>query len=549
MRKWLGMICGEIHLPTLLLCSGCLLPICGKFPQMLEMIQEKWALAGMLVIFLSSAISILRRTPFPVSQDKVLKTFVLLGAIEILIVVLQSLRIIASLHPFFRFTGTFGNPTLFAMMMALCLPICTFYLVKSADKRHTPWLFLTICVWFFLILSESRTCVIAGICSSFVITFMEISKIRSLLTTWKSRLLVLLGCIILLATLYCYKRDSADGRALIWAVSLKMISEKPFLGWGEYGFSSSYMPAQAIFLKDFPEGGLSYLADNISHPFNEFLLFCINYGVIGFAMLLCLMVLLANRIVRIGNTRKSLYLAILLTLVVLSMFSYPFTVPVIWLASTFLICVVLPLCCLNTPRLRIPVVILLCFGILWILVQNRHICAVWQWQDLQTSSSPIEVVHKKYNRLYRHLDKNPSFLYNYGAWLHHNGYYWESLGILSECVKTYDDYNVELLIADNHKQLGNTKKAIETFEHANAMVPCRFLPLYHEMTIYEANGDYVNAVRIAKRIVTKPVKIGHSASVKKIIHEAECVIHRWEAIINASDMLQENDGQNPSNSR
>ncbi len=547
MRKRLGLICREIHLPTLLFCSGCVFPICEYFPQMLEIIREKWALVGILIIFLISLTSILRGTLFPVSQDKVLKTFVLLGVIEILIVILQSLQILASFHPFFRFTGTFGNPTVFAMMMALCLPICIFYLVKSAEKKQKPWLFITICVLFFLIISESRTCMIAGICSSSVIAFLEISKLRSLLTNRKNRLSFLLCSIILLTAFYYYKRDSADGRALIWTVSLKMISEKPFCGWGEHGFSSSYMYAQATFLKDFPEGRFSYLADNISHPFNEFLLVCINYGVIGLAILLCLTALLAKQIVGIKNARRSLYLAILLTLVVLSMFSYPYTVPIIWLASTFLICSVICVCCVNSPRMRIPIGGVLIFGILWILVQNRNICAVWQWQNLQTSSSPIEVIHKEYNRLYSHLDKNPSFLYNYGAWLHHNGYYRESMDILSECVKIYDDYNVELLIADNYKQLGKTKKSIEIFEHANAMIPSKFLPLYHEMIIYEANGDYDNAVRIAKRILCKPVKIEHSTSVKKIIHEAESVIHRWKPIMNIPDMLQENDKNNQKN--
>ncbi|MDD7303061.1 MAG: O-antigen ligase family protein, partial [Prevotellaceae bacterium] len=333
------------------------------------------------------------------------------------------------------------------------------------------------------------------------------------------------------------------GRVLIWLVSLKMISEKPFCGWGEYGFSSSYMRTQAIFLKDFPEGRISYLADNISHPFNEFLLVCINYGVIGLVILLFMITVLAKQIVSGQITHKSLYLAILSTLIVLSMFSYPFTVPIIWLTSTFLICSVICNYCMNSSPMRIPMVSLLAFTILLLLFQNRHIYHVWQWQKIQTSSSPIEVTHKQYQRLHSHLDRNPSFLYNYGAWLHYNGYHQESLCVLSECVKTYDDYNVELLIADNYRELGKTKKAIEIFEYANAMIPCRFLPLYHEMKTHEANEDYDSAIRIAKKIVSKPIKIEHSASVKKIIHEAEDVIHKWEADLGVLNVHQENEGQ------
>lgn len=173
-------------------------------------------------------------------------------------------------------------------------------------------------------------------------------------------------------------------------------------------------------------------------------------------------------------------------------------------------------------------ILLLSFCILWTLLQNRHIYDEWQWHKLQASSAPIEIIHQKYASLYKSLSKNPSFLYNYGAWLHHNDYYKESLNILSECKDIYDDYNVELLIADDYRQLKETKLAIEIFEYANAMIPSKFLPLYYEMIIYEEEGDKINAYRIAQIIVNKPVKIKKSPSVRKIKGEAEIIIFRLE---------------------
>ena len=52
-------LCGEIHLPTLLLCSGCLFSVSGSFPEMAEMIREKWAVAGILAMLFSCGIAIL----------------------------------------------------------------------------------------------------------------------------------------------------------------------------------------------------------------------------------------------------------------------------------------------------------------------------------------------------------------------------------------------------------------------------------------------------------------------------------------------------------
>lgn len=241
-------LCGEIHLPTLLLCSGCLFSVSGSFPEMAEMIREKWAVAGILAMLFSCGIAILHRKPFVAHMDKVLETFVLLCAIEMGVVAMQLLKILPSYHPFFRFTGTFRNPSVFAMMMALCLPICVFYTVKLLGRNKSLWQFLSICVTLCIFLSESRTCMIAGACSSLAIVFMEVPRFRTCLSNWKVWLPAILFCIILLTALYVYKRDSADGRTLIWTVSLKTLAEKPLAGWGADGFSSSYMPSQAAFL-------------------------------------------------------------------------------------------------------------------------------------------------------------------------------------------------------------------------------------------------------------------------------------------------------------
>lgn len=487
--------------------------------------MEKWAVAGILAMLFSCGIAILHRKPFVAHMDKVLETFVLLCAIEMGVVAMQLLKILPSYHPFFRFTGTFRNPSVFAMMMALCLPICVFYTVKPLGRNKSLWQFLSICVTLCIFLSESRTCMIAGACSSLAIVFMEVPRFRTCLSNWKVWLPAILFCIILLAALYVYKRDSADGRTLIWTVSLKMLAEKPLAGWGADGFSSSYMPSQAAFLLEHDGTKFSYLADNVSHPFNEFLLCGVKYGVIGLVILSSVISCFINAVIKTRNVYTSLYIAVLLTLFVLSMFSYPYTVPMIWLVSTYLVCSVIGTYCIGAHKRNIPMLLLLTFPAIWLLYQNRHIYDECQWQRLQISSAPVESVHQEYSDLYNRLSKNPSFLYNYGAWLHRNAFHDESLQVLLECAKNYDDYNVEMLIADNYRQLGDNAKAIETFEYANAMVPCRFLPLYHKMTTYEDIGDYDNACRIAQIIIDKPAKIERSPTVRKIKHEAEKLLY------------------------
>ena len=174
--------------------------------------------------------------------------------------------------------------------------------------------------------------------------------------------------------------------------------------------------------------------------------------------------------------------------------------------------------------MRIPLIMFIIMWISWLGIYNRHVYDEWRWRKVQLSSAPPETIRHNYAQLYLNLRDNPSFMYNYGAWLHHNGYYGESLKVLNECISSLDDYNVELLLADNYRQLGDVKESIERFELANAMIPSKFLPLYHAMITYEEIGDSANACRIARKIVDKPVKVQRSTSVREIIREAEKII-------------------------
>ena len=377
---------------------------------------------------------------------------------------------------------------------------------------------------FCLFLTGSRTCIIARACTSFIIVFSEYPQFRLYLSNRKVWLPALGGCILLLIALYYYKQDSADGRTLLWIVSLKMIGEKPLFGWGPDGFSASYMPHQAAYFLQHPDSRWAYLADNVSNPFNEFFLFGVKYGAIGLSALFVMIAVFIRMLLKIKDTLKCLYLSIFMTLIILSMFSYPYLIPMIWLASTFLVCSVVCIYSAVSTKMSKTAIFLLALGVSWIFIRNRYIYDEWQWQKLQILSVPTEAVHQRYAELYDNLKDNPSFMYNYGAWLHHNDYYAESLVILNECTKLFDDYNIELMIADNYKQLGYTQKAIQTFEYANVMIPCRFLPLYHEMKIYEETGDYTNACKLARKILDKPIKIRKSGSVRRIIREAEEII-------------------------
>ena len=165
-----------------------------------------------------------------------------------------------------------------------------------------------------------------------------------------------------------------------------------------------------------------------------------------------------------------------------------------------------------------------------LITSTSNIREKWLWSSLMDNPHQElpEKILQQYHHLYGKLHTNSDFLYNYGSVLHQQGKHDTSNRILYESTNTYNDYNVQMLIADNYRHLGMEQEAINTFDYARHMIPCRFLPLYYEMRTYEESGNIKEAYRIAKEIIVKHVKVHNSASVKEIIKEAKILIETYE---------------------
>jgi len=64
----------------------------------------------------------------------------------------------------------------------------------------------------------------------------------------------------------------------------------------------------------------------------------------------------------------------------------------------------------------------------------------------------IEVL-PEYDKLYSYLGKNGLFLYNHAAELHEVKEYEKSLLVFGLCLKHFNDMDMQMLLADNYKNL------------------------------------------------------------------------------------------------
>ena len=80
-------------------------------------------------------------------------------------------------------------------------------------------------------------------------------------------------------------------------------------------------------------------------------------------------------------------------------------------------------------------------------------------------------------------------------------------------------------MADNYRHIDMIQNAIEYYDRASNMIPCRYLPLYDKMNMLLESGDTISAMVLAKKIIHKRVKV-KSDYLNKIIIGANSLLNK-----------------------
>lgn len=426
----------------------------------------------------------------------------------------------------FRVTGSFDNPAGFAASLCVGFP---FLFVFVFDKK--AWIKgLAIAAGFIIIAAVVLSASRAGIVSLFVVGMLVLFyKLR--IKTSRKIIVFFAAFVITLSGLYFLKKDSADGRLLIWRCTWEMIKDKPLLGHGHGGFKANYMNYQAAYSEKYPDNKFLMLADNINRPFNEYLLLLANYGIVGFGLFLFFIWFLWKSYRRIQDKNRFVLVSVwcLLSIGAFALFSYPLRYPFTWVMGILSTVVIISGAGykIKTPKalsvsLRIILVPLL---IVFANATYTNMSAEIKWCETAHKSlqGQTEQMLPVYKTLYTKLHGNELFLYNYAAELNIAERYDESLHIAKECERLWADYDLQMLMADNCLQMQQYTVTEQYYRKASAMCPVKFMPLYCLAELYLTTNRYDEARILALKILDKEVKVS-SPTVNKIKKEMQIII-------------------------
>ena len=211
-------------------------------------------------------------------RKAVVWTLIAFGVKEAVLGLLQVYGYEVSNHSLYALTGSFYNPGPYSGFLAMCLPLALDEWLKG--ERIWKHVALVALVLMVVVLPSgmSRTAWLAAVVASCYICGM---RYRDRL--YRYRKFFWVG-ILLLTVLgmgaYHWKKDSADGRLLMWKVSAQAVMEHPWQGVGWENVAGAYGDAQERY---FASGEATeqekHVAGAPEYVFNEYLQVGLAWGV------------------------------------------------------------------------------------------------------------------------------------------------------------------------------------------------------------------------------------------------------------------------------
>lgn len=545
-RKWLYRVMPWIAGMLLAGLVGGTVLVTDSAPSDLQGTQWMWLSAVMTVVlplWLAGYIVDPQRTVRIVSESVqwVLMGF---GAMEALHGLGQIAGIYPSNHSLFVLTGTFYNPGPYSGYLAAVLPIALHRMLVSNGKKDplsVVQYYFSMCVLLpiccVLPAGMSRAAWFASMIScGYVVLRAYRVKVKSFVSKHRYAISgVLIVGALLASSAYFMKRDSADGRLLIWKITSQAIASSPLGEENGRTFSAIYGDAQERYFTncEYSESE-AWVAGTPDFAFNEFLQIAVEHGIwVSVLFVTVLLVLL-----KIAGSRKHLagMGGCLVSLMVFACFSYPLHIPAIvsvWLLTLMVLCgegLIMIKRKRNAVAVLLPVVVAgLTASMNMYGIYSERTRAVREWMPVRVlyHSGTFNAAAEEYGKLYDKMSWHKDFCFEYGRALYNSGSYGKAEEVLLKAMTVSGDPMILNVLGRNAQENGEYKKAEKYLLRSTHRLPERIYPHYLLVKLYAEPEffDRIKFVSEAEYVLNAKPKV-NSAAIRNMRREVKGILER-----------------------
>ena len=490
----------KISLPTLLLLSCCCIPLQGLYD---DRIAPKWylsVLVAAIIVCICAVRSVMGKTAVTAKKNTLAVAAAVVIAYNIVCVAVYDFILPAEVALHLPVRGTFDNPTGYALSLCILIPLAMLYAAELGNKTRVAVMAMCIIASITVVLSYNRCGML------FLVVYWTTFFLRRLRCAAWIRYLTLSGIIIIgICFVLSIKQGSTSGRRFILERTWELIQQKPLTGYGWHGLEREYMPHQADFFKAHPDDGAAWLADDIVHPFNEFLYVWMNFGLTGMLALVAVFAIPVMIYLKTKNRILGMYLTPMAAVSLFALVSYPHLYPMAWLA------VMLPYGCITQKLLKKKHVassaIVICLLIMALAIREMAYENRWHRANEGVRFGYAGQALERYELLYPHYRHDTRFLYSMMFCQYQARQFGEAAATYERMTRLCRTYDMELLMGDILRNDEQPRQALHHYNQAHHMVPVRFAPLAGMMKAYTMMGDTLKADSVARVIISKKVKV------------------------------------------
>jgi O-antigen polymerase len=471
------------------------------------------------------------------------KGIVLLATLESIYCIAQFFSLFKSENDFFGVTGTWINPNVTALFLALTAPVF-FILFKSKYKKIIYCCFGLLII--ALILLKCRSAYI-GVIVAFIVYFGLQNNFVAWIKNKKNKIgvRILLGLSILVlfqlgTSLYNVKKESADGRKLIWKLSTEMILAKPLFGHGYGGFEREYnlYQVQKVKQNELTADELQN-ASLVLNAYNEVIQNALEGGLVGLFLIIVFVLSLvvsirkktiANHDVLIQQDGSYFNLAYAGIISFIATALSNFSIQAIPAMALFI--VYAAIVCAHLPNLKLSnlafiyksskinlamriVIIGSSIYLLYIIFatanadhQNRK---AFLLKEENSTDKALLIMPD----LEKHLKYEPYYWTNYANLYFNLNNYQMAINCLNKAKELSSFPEIYSGLAVCHEKMNRYDKAISNYQQLVLLHPGKFLYRFKLMETYLKINDTQNAIYVAKGLIELKPKVN---SDKRVIY-------------------------------